>query len=290
MGLFKEKRCAECGKKINFFTATDLVDGKQLCIDCASCIPEYMQDTVRKSYTLDDYHGLKNYWEITNKELRAVFKATQSFHGLKIDTENKIFCISRLLEENNLYLNFIDIEEFDLVFVPEELKEGIFNDKVVGKVLMQIKHNYPYFYYETVLAKNIKSSAKQKFFGAKVEYQMPKEMEEFLTFFNLSRNKAIDDEIERLKKEGYSESYNYDSSDGYYNRNGNNSDNLSEFEKAMALFMFDNTDEITLSILKAQRNRLMKIYHPDSGTPEDTKFTQKINTAYEILKKYVEEK
>ena len=61
-----------------------------------------------------------------------------------------------------------------------------------------------------------------------------------------------------------------------------------ELQQAMSLFMIDDLSVITLSELKAQRNRLIKTFHPDKATDADAKYAQKINAAYETLKAHVQ--
>lgn len=53
----------------------------------------------------------------------------------------------------------------------------------------------------------------------------------------------------------------------------------------MTLFMFDNLGVITIEKLDKQRKRLLKTFHPDEGSGDDTGFAQKINAAYDVLKK-----
>lgn len=48
--------------------------------------------------------------------------------------------------------------------------------------------------------------------------------------------------------------------------------------------MLEDVENLTLEQVKKQRNRLIRMYHPDTGSDADTKFAQKINNAYEILK------
>ncbi len=50
--------------------------------------------------------------------------------------------------------------------------------------------------------------------------------------------------------------------------------------------MMENMNNITEGDLKHQRNRLLKAYHPDQGVDE-AMFSQKINHAYDILKKHL---
>ena len=49
--------------------------------------------------------------------------------------------------------------------------------------------------------------------------------------------------------------------------------------------MFMLEDGFTGSDLKKQYHRLLKVYHPDTGEPDDA-FVKKITTAYNILKPY----
>ena len=62
----------------------------------------------------------------------------------------------------------------------------------------------------------------------------------------------------------------------------NNSRNINELEKALALFMFDSMDEVTEDNLKKQRNALIKAFHPDNNVNNQA-YSQKINAAYELL-------
>ena len=62
---------------------------------------------------------------------------------------------------------------------------------------------------------------------------------------------------------------------------------MDELKKAKVLFMTDDMDDISLEDVKKQRNRLIKMFHPDAGNVLDTKYAQKINAAYEIIKKSI---
>ncbi len=281
MGLFKDIYCAECGKKTKILTRISLSDGNYLCSECSKGIPSYMLDTVLKVYTLDDFRGLKNYLNTTNKEYAQKFRETRSFYTLHVDTENRLLYIGNKIEEKTMFLRLADIVEFDLLFSADEYKEGIVHDKVYGKILFQIKYEYPYFYHEEILAKDVKATAKQSFFSTKVEYGNPKDMVEFLTFFLLAQNKAIDEEIGQLENE-YG-CFDYQVPEYEIGKDNN------ELVQALGLFMFDSVNDLTMENLRIQRNRLMKAYHPDIGLPEDNKFAQKINNAYEILKKHLEQ-
>ncbi len=274
-----QRFCAECGKKTNILTRTELSDENYLCSDCSDYVPYYMLNSVSGNYTLSDFREFKNYMNTTNKDLKARFRETKSFYNLHLDSENRIFYIGSKIKENTVFMRLFDIEEFDLIFSPNKIKEGMLGDKVYGKIILQIKSGYPYFYHEEVLAEDVKSSATKKLFGTKVEYENPPDMDDFITFFFLTQEKALDEELNRFDCETeYEQAFN----------NMNNT-SASELSRALALFMFDSMEDLTLNQLRAQRNRLMKAYHPDTGTEEDNKYAQKINNAYEILKKAIEQ-
>ncbi len=268
MGFFKEIYCADCGKKTNILTRTKLADEQYLCYECTADIPSYIQKCL-PSYSLEQYRELKKYIEYSNNELSKLFNENHDFYSLHIDTEHEIFYFDSGLFSEPLYLKFSNINDFDLVFSPDELKESMFGDKVTGKIFFKIKMNIPYFYYEKVLAKDVKAKAKTSFFGSKVEYENPKGMSEFLFYFLSAWRNAtvINDEQE------------FSSS--------NSANPTNELQQAMALFMVDDLTKVTLEELKNHRNRLIKTFHPDIASETDTKYAQKINSAYEILKDYL---
>ena len=73
----------------------------------------------------------------------------------------------------------------------------------------------------------------------------------------------------------------------FYGNNSNSQDQAPQqddkLKGAMSLFMIDDDMEVTDSLLRSQRNKLMKVFHTDSGEA-DPVYAQKINEAYEILK------
>ena len=62
----------------------------------------------------------------------------------------------------------------------------------------------------------------------------------------------------------------------------------SELQQAMNLFMVDDLEALTMEDLKKMRSRLMKTFHPDLNDGKDTVFAQKINAAYDVLEKYLQ--
>ena len=269
MSLLKEINCANCGEKTTMLFRTKLKDKNYLCSKCMKKIPSYMKKTVKKEYSLEDYNDFKAYVEYSEQYLRPVFQETHEFHGIHIDTDNQIFYIGYGIDKNTLFLNFSNLVDFDLVFKAEEFKEGIIGSKVKGDIVMGITMSNPYFNHEEILIYGAKAKAKKALFGASVRYENPKGMDFFIEAFACAWEEAVSKENK--------EYYTYDEA--------STSTVTTDLQQAMALFMIDSLDDITLSNLKLHRNRLMQTFHPDTGSADDTKYAQKINTAYEVLKK-----
>lgn len=269
MGIFKEIYCAICGKKTSLLTRLKLTDGNYVCSECQTKLPSYMYDSVSNHYTLEDYKSFLEYSHYSSTVLRPMFHETQHYHTLHIDTENHLFYIGYGIDDDTLILHFHNIDDFDLLFSAEKFKEGIIGDKVQGKVLFKIKMQQPYFYHEKILDYAAKAKAEKKFFGNKVEYENPKGMDDFLLYFHAA--------LASCQDENY---YEDEPTVG-------TSPCSDELHQAMTLFMIDDLNDITLSDLKEQRNRLMKTFHPDKASDDDTKYAQKINSAYDILNQYL---
>ncbi len=268
MSLLKEIFCADCSEKTNMFFRTKLKDKNYLCSKCMKKVPAYIKNFFKKEYTLEDYKDFKDYIDYSNQYLKPAFHETHKFHGIHIDADNQIFYIGYGIDENTLFLNFANLVDFDLVFKAEEFKEGIVGSKVKGNIIMEISMKNPVFQHEEILVFGAKAKARKALFGATIRYDNPKGMDFFIEAFASAWEEALEKD-----KEEY---YDYD--DSVVNTD------LSDLQQAMALFMIDNLDDVNLSSLKLYRNRLMQTFHPDVGFSEDTKYAQKINAAYDVLK------
>lgn len=269
MGLFKEIHCAKCGKKTNMLFRTKLTDGNYLCSDCTSMIPDYMMDSVRNCYSLEGYQNLIEYIDYSNKALRPLFQETHAYYNIHIDADHGLFYIGKSVNANTVFLRMRYIDDYNLTFSAEEIKEGTFGDKIAGKILFRIQMGHPIFYHEEVLDQNSRVKAKKAFFGTEYRYENPKGMDEFMLFLEAAI--VADLEVYRASLE--------DEYDGV--------EETTELQQAMSLFMIDDLNTMTLETLKAQRNRLIKTFHPDAANDGNTKYAQKINSAYDILKQYV---
>lgn len=271
MAIFKKVDCAHCGNKTNPLTRTKLVDGDYLCFDCIRRIPPYILNSFSSHYDIDDYRSLKDYIDFSNSQLRPVFCETHSYYTIHIDERNKIFYLGDYIREDTVFFLFQNVSVFDLIFQPENIKEGLLGDKVIGNILLQIWVRFPYFYREEKIASRVKAKAKTNFLGTKISYEDPAEMCDFKQRFKLAWAESLEEaEVDE------------DSSAGDQTTD-------SALSQAMALFMLDSLDGVSQESLRTHRNRLVKAFHPDKGDDSDTKYMQKINAAYEILKKHITE-
>lgn len=263
MELFKDICCSDCGKKAGLLTRTKLADGKYLCYDCTVGIPSYIMDDLSRCYKFWNYKALKNYMQYSNKTLKSKFRETTSYGDFHIDEDNKLFYIGSSFLDEPLYFEFKNISSFNMDYKAETFKEGILEDKVLGRVVVDLVMMVPNLTYNKILAKDVKAKADTNFLGTKVTYEYPREMEEFLARFITAWNEASD----KAQQEHTQETVK-----------------MNELEKAKVLFMLDDVDNITIEDLKQQRNRLIKIFHSGTGNTANTKYVEKINNAYEIIK------
>lgn len=273
MGLFKEIKCTKCGEVTKLLTRTKLSDGNYLCSKCTKPIPYYIRSCLSDRYTIEMYNNLLSYLKYSNETLRMKFHETQSYHSLHIDTESQIFFIGYGISDETLFLEFKNISRFNMLFKAEDVKDGVLGTKVNGKILFELGMDTPYFYLEEVLTSNAKAKAKKSFFGNNIEYENPAGMDDFLFYFNHCWEMALEEKA----SESYYETYN-----DYMDESS------SKLSQAMALFMLDDIDTVSLEELKTVRNRLIKTFHPDLGTEGDVKHAQKINEAFEIIKEAIE--
>lgn len=265
MGLFKEIDCAtECGRKTNLFTRTKLADGNYICSKCTEEIPSYILECVDGIYTLEDFQNLKKHIQKSKEEYEPIFQETHSYKDIHLDAFHGLFYFKEHWTDPIVYFPLSHVAEFELSFSPNELKEGIIGDKVVGCVLLRLTVVRPLFCIEKIVDDRAKAAARTSHFGRKVEYDGPKKMRDFLFAFQT----AYDSFAEEYDTEPESVSLNYNET----------------LKSALTLFMFDSLEGVTEETLKAQRNRLIKAFHPDAGSDADTQFAQKINEAYEVLK------
>lgn len=262
--FFKEVHCDICGNKAGLLTRKELKDGKVVCFDCVHDmnLPDYVRENLSEYYDLEKLYQLKEYMTYSKEVLEPKFKETVSYGKLHLDETNGLFYIDEGLLSMPMYTELKKLTSFEMIFNPEELKEGVFHDKVSGSVAAVLSVEWPLYIYAKTVADKVKAEAKKATFSSKVTYAEPVELELFKTRFLMAASKVME-ENEAQPEQVSSE--------------------ISELEKAKALFMLDGRDDFTIEEVKKQRNRLIRMYHPDVGSEEDTKYAQKINNAYDVI-------
>jgi hypothetical protein len=223
-------------------------------------MPSYIEDQL-ENYTTEEYDEVVKYLEHSENVLAKQFIETDSYFNLKIDSINKLFCFDGSFFSEPLYLKFSQVADFDLVYSPEEYKDGFLSEKVFGTVSLKLKMNFPEFEYEYELATNVKAKAHKRFFSNKIDYELPNNMQNFSYIFVSTWYDAL------AAENGESETV----------------DDNTKLQQALALFMLDSINDTDPESLKAHRNRLILAFHPDKGNSDDNKYAQKINAAYDTI-------
>ena len=253
----KDIYCVNCGVRTGLLTRARFVDGKCLCLKCQCALPAFLNENIGK-ISSQEYGGLFEYMNTTSKELAKVFKKTNKFSHLQFDTVNSILRY-KYKQTTPIYINIDDISYFDLR-VKEGKVEGISDIQIV------MECNNPKFSIDETLAENEITSQCYDFMD---------------TYYSMKVSAETNKQSEGYNQ-GYQNAYEQTESPK------KTSSASEQLQKALALFMFDSLDDVTAESLKAQRNRLIKSFHPDTGSEDDNKYAQKINEAYTILLDYVD--
>lgn len=261
MGIFrKAKTCPSCGTTVKG-TEQTVFEGRNpfvLCKNCAGKIHPQILDYAKKNWEIEDY---KDYiaWEEATKEERSHFDPdVNKTYNVKIDTRHNLFALGSG-KKGGMVFRFADLLNYELKFAAEKVEEGFFSDTVRGNELITVELDVPNVYLEEVVTWNTDMKLKKKgTYSPKYEYVYTPDFTEIVIAFKDCVRK---EEERRAAAAGQP---------------------ASELEKAMALFMLDGSEEITQEILKKQRNKLIKAFHPDNAEESET-YAQKINAAYELL-------
>lgn len=255
------KECVICGEKAGFFSKKT-GEGK-ICKKCLRYVP--------RSINLPSA-GTDFLKKISSKNIEKsqFFETTASYEGIYIDTIHGMFCYSEKGTRDEPH-DFKDIYRID------ELTEvGIFcsNAKNVGTtrniVICDIKFRVKTkdINVEFLISKGKKCSTKVK--DGKLEWTEPNELSMFRNMFNQMIDTAAFGMLEKLKA-------------------------IQEMQKAVTIaekktdwakgiLFIGHDEECTSELIKAKRNEMVKIFHPDRNSPfADTEIASQINEAYKIL-------
>lgn len=266
MAFFKEVYCKNCGKKAGVLTNTKLADKSVICFDCARKVPTVFDDILSKM-TYEEYLGLRDFKEYSDTNFKPIFNETDSYHDIHLDKDNGLFYIGSFLEDERVTVyECRNVMNADFSFVPDDVKKGIVNYKVKGKIVLHLVNSSPAFSDSFTLYKSAKAKAKTKLFSDSLEFEFPEDFEAFRKLFHYTVLISQSDEpasYEPVIDE--------------------------ELASALSLFMFDSLDGLDVDKLKKQRNRLAKAFHPDSTSESnDNEFMSKINNAYEVILRNLE--
>ncbi len=272
LGIFRKPGvCKCCGKNIKG-TEQVVFNGSSerfiLCKECAAKIHPQIMKYAKDNWSYEDYTTYLA-WDEATREERAAFKPTNTYgynSALMVDMEHGLFTLgkSRIFKENEngLVLRFADVNDFDIDFKPEQVKEGLISDKATGTEYAMVEMACPRVVIEETLNASAKYRLKQKgFFSSHYSYEIKG------AFLDIIQEFTFCLWIEEAKQSGNVTEENQ---------------NFDEVQKALALFMFDSMADVTEDNLKKQRNSLIKAFHPDGGE-DNASYAQKINTAYDLL-------
>ncbi|WP_455720483.1 hypothetical protein [Agathobacter sp.] len=239
-----------------------------LCKDCENKIHPVIKDYANSNWSYSDFEDYLA-WEEETKDERAQFSKTSSYGSycsVDIDKKRGLFKINMPLIKEGMVFRFADLDDCDIDFRPEEADDGFLNSTVMGNEFIMVELTRPNVRIEEMLTLTACYSAKKKgVFSTKYEYNLSDELYGFIRTFTT----CIYLEQEKQNQAYAEESYNID-----------------EIEKALALFMFDSMEDVTEENLKRQRNALIKAFHPDNNESNE-RYSQKINEAYDLLKSVI---
>lgn len=272
MGFFrKNKECSDCGTSLSGNKQIILGSGEKKFVLCQNCVDKIHPQLMKYAKDYWDYNDYKNYLllEESNKDYIAQFKPTDEYGKtakLKIDKEHCLFTIGD--GKNDYVFCFDQVVDYDISFRADEIKEGLLGDKVKGDEYASIQLNCPNVYIEKILNHGVSYKIKEKgFINIKYQFEYSESFSNIIRTFSVCM-RIIESIRQDMNNNHDSSSYSHE---------------VDELQKALALFMFDSMDEVTEESLKKQRNALIKAFHPDNDESNQA-YSQKINTAYEILK------
>lgn len=250
----KDVYCAKCGTRTGIITRQWLLDDKCLCVNCQNVIPAYFQRNYG-SLSFETYSVIASYMTGESKELGKQFKKKHTFLDLQLDAINGILRY-KTSNANPLYVKLENISDFSLEYHPHLVQNG------TSSITMTLECINPYLVIQ------------EKLLSTGSEY----DCNQFMKYYYSIREMREGQNYVHGEQGGAKSEYK-----SYANNNTED----AQLQKALAMFMFDSINDVTAEKLKAQRNRLIKSFHPDANSDEDTRYAQKINEAYELLHKYV---
>lgn len=196
--LFQERSCAICGKKAGALTRIELTDGNCICSNCfvdnTMGVPKYITDHISNNCNLEDLLKLKEYIQYSREVLAPKFTVTTGCGKIYLDEKNKLFSIQDGFFSETVYYELKNVMHFNLEFVPEEIKKGVFKTTAIGSIVANFGMSLPKFYYSEIVEKNIKTPAKStNLLNTKFAPETPFEIENFMSRFMVAWTAAVEE-------------------------------------------------------------------------------------------------
>ncbi len=191
--LFKEINCACCGKKTSALARIELDDGNFVCTRCASPIPNAVRKCLGDS-NLEQFHATLDYVNNTMPAMKKKFKMAHYFHGLELDT------LHGWMRYGGVFFPVENVTGLAFEFIAKEYNSGglLSSERVEGDIQMRLEVSFPHVFWEETIGFGVKAPAKKKFFGNKVTYENPKELDEFETYFSMAHTAAMNKQAANL--------------------------------------------------------------------------------------------
>lgn len=294
--------CAFCNRKIIKPAAMQLGDRSWLCLNCANKIPAELKKTAQFYWDRQDYANLRTVISqapLFQETLRYGIITLDAFHGLFREKKNFIYD-----------MRYVTSAEFR--FFPNKLQKPILKGEpqyAIGDLILNLKTNVPKAEQKLIIKSNIAEqilaekaltgdyTIKDIKFGDKEQNFI----NEFLVAWKRANAVRVEPKTQRRENTEQQRTFSWQNTqnaqnarnDSSYQQEQKRQENAKEdhprnndLSKAMATFLLDSMDGVTLEKLKHQRNQLLKTFHTDNGEV-DPGMAQKINDAYALLKQHI---
>lgn len=255
--------CSICNKKISKIFDLNCRDG-YVCKDCCKELPSFLLDYVDK---LSFIH-IKNYiqWKNENyKSFSEQFVSSTEYGNIYLDSIHGILAIG---DKSCFEDDFITSDSVVLIpvtylssFVINMGKVSLVHNDVSSQIRVSISVTNPKIDFFNIVIKEKDECFVNRTNDGNLEYSLPYGAQIFWDEVIETNHRLVD-------KSSDVRSFN--------------SSEINELERAKGLFMI--TDSYSIEELKKQRNKLMKVFHPDADNSDDAmKHTIYIQKAYELL-------
>lgn len=191
MALFKEIKCAHCGKKTSMLSRTQIMDDEYVCGTCTSGMPAETIALLHE-YDSDDFANIHHFFNVENKERAKVFKETKKYKCVHLDEDHDLIYLDHVRPK--MYFSTNDLTEFFLEYRPATVKEGFLSDKVTGDVHLTIKSDLPPYARQEIIAKDVKTTGEIKgLIKKKFTWNNPKGIDEINSYFTFNAVTRIND-------------------------------------------------------------------------------------------------